>query len=284
MKHEFAHDAVSRAGMALFERPFVVMGIVNVTPDSFYDGGRYAAADAAVAHALRLVEQGAAIIDIGGQSTRPGAATIGQAEELDRVVPVIRMVRARSEVCISVDTTSASVARAALENGADWINDISAGRFDSRMPEVAARYDCPVVLMHSRKTPADMQDAPRYEHTVAEIKAELSRAVAVFERAGVSPDAIVLDPGIGFAKRLDDNLEILRHADAFVAMGRPVIVGASRKSFIGEVTGKGVDQRLSGSLAAVAACYRRGVRGFRVHDVAETVDFLKMLSVIETHR
>jgi dihydropteroate synthase len=138
--------------------------------------------------------------------------------------------------------------------------------------------------MHSRKTPADMQDAPRYENPVAEMKAELSQAVEVFRRAGVSPDAIVLDPGIGFAKRLDDNLEILRHADAFVAMGRPVIIGASRKSFIGGVTGKGVDERLSGSLAAVAACYWRGVRGFRVHDVAETVEFLKMLSAIETGR
>ncbi len=274
-------DSVQHAGPAAFQQPFMVMGIVNVTPDSFYDGGVHATTDTAIAHALELAEQGATALDIGGQSTRPGAAQISEDEEIARVVPVIRGVRARTRLAISIDTTRASVAQASLDAGADWINDISAGRFDSRMAGVAARYSCAVILMHSRKTPADMQDNPFYADCIAEVKAELQERIDEFRKAGVKPEKIVVDPGIGFAKRCEDNLAIIRNTDALVRMGYPVLIGASRKSFIGRITDKAVEQRLSGSLAAVAACFMRGARAFRVHDVAETVDFLRMLVAIE---
>jgi dihydropteroate synthase len=266
--------------MALCENPFVVMGILNVTPDSFYDGGRYSTVDAACSRAILMKEAGADIIDVGGESSRPGAAGVSVQEEIDRVVPIIERLRRNCDVIISVDTTKSAVASQALGAGASWINDISAGRFDPEMAPTAARLACPVVLMHSRKTPVDMQVAPYYDDTMGEIYGELMHSVESFVSSGVSRSNIILDPGIGFSKRLEDNLEILRQLDSLVSAGYPVCIGASRKSFIGTITGKPAQGRLWGSLAGAAAAFYRGARIFRVHDVEETADFLKVLAAI----
>lgn len=266
---------------AILAQPFAVMGVVNVTPDSFYDGGRHAGTRAAVAHALALVHDGASVLDIGGESTRPGAAPVSEDEELGRVVPVIEAVSRECDVPISIDTTKSRVAREALAAGATWVNDISAGRFDAAMPSVVATAGCPVVLMHSRERPQTMQASPRYDNTVAEVREELLGRVAAFETAGVAREHIVLDPGIGFAKRPEDNLALLRGIQSLISTGFPLLVGTSRKSLIGAITGKPVEQRLAGSLGSVAAAFARGVKMFRVHDVAETVDMLKVMVAVE---
>jgi len=261
-------------------KPFVVMGVLNVTPDSFYDGGRYAAADAAHAQALAMIAAGADIIDIGGESSRPGAAPVTAEVEMKRVLPVIERLRAESSVIISIDTTKSAVANAALKAGATWINDTSAGRFDAGMARLAAAVHCPVVLMHSRKTPADMQIAPMYADVVAEVRKEILGRIAAFTECGVSPRNIIIDPGIGFAKRLEDNLALIKGLHSLVSLGYPVLIGTSRKSFIGAITGRQPDMRLAGTLASVAAAYAKGAKIFRVHDVGETVDFLKVLTAL----
>jgi dihydropteroate synthase len=266
----------------ILKKRFAVMGIVNVTPDSFFDGGKYFSTESAVDHGLSLFRDGADILDIGGESTRPGAPPVAPDEECERVLPVIRELSRRAGVPLSVDTTKAAVAQAALDAGASWVNDISAGRFDPAMPVVVARNKCPVILMHSRETPATMQQEPRYDDVVAEVKSELSAAVDVFCTAGAAPGAIILDPGIGFAKRLEDNLTLLAHLKDIAAIGCPVCVGVSRKSFIGRITGREAGQRLAGSLAAVAASFYNGATLFRVHDVRETVEMLKVLEAIQT--
>jgi dihydropteroate synthase len=267
---------------AILAKPFVVMGIVNVTPDSFFDGGNYAAPDDAVRHAVALVADGADIIDIGGESTRPGSYPVSAEQECERIVPVVEALARSIAVPISVDTSKAEVARQSFAVGARWINDISAGRFDANMPRCAAELGCPIVLMHSRNTPADMQVRPQYNDVIAEIKDELLARVKVFEPAGVSRDNVILDPGIGFAKRAEDNLTVLRRLGELTALGFPVLVGASRKSFVGQITGRNKEDRLAGSLAAVAAASQSGARIFRVHDVKETVDVLKTLHAIVT--
>lgn len=264
----------------LLARPFAVMGIVNVTPDSFYDGGRYADAALAVEHACALAAEGASILDIGGESTRPGAAPVSAEEECRRVLPVIEAVVRKTGVPVSVDTAKSAVALRAFEAGATWLNDVSAGRFDPALPGIAAAGGCPVVLMHSRETPATMQARPFYADVVAQVKQELLARVSVFTAAGVHKDDIVLDPGIGFAKRLEDNLVLLRRLGDLVALGYPVCVGASRKSFVGAITGRDKDGRLAGSLAAVAPAWYAGARLFRVHDVKETLDVLKVLDAV----
>lgn len=263
------------------EKPFLVMGIVNVTPDSFSDGGQYVSSESAEAHAQLLVKQGADILDIGGASSRPGAIEIPPDEEIRRIVPVIEKIRAWFNGPISVDTTWAEVAQAAVNAGASLINDISAGRFDPKMREIVVALKCPVILMHSRGTPQTMQENPHYSDIVSEIISELLDSVKAFMAAGVPGSAIILDPGIGFAKTGDHNIELLKRMHEFVQCGFPVLLGTSRKGFIGKITGKDVNGRLSGSLATVASAFLKGVRIFRVHDVAETVDFLKVLSVIE---
>ena len=265
------------------DKPFAVMGIVNVTVDSFYDGGRYATAGAAVERALRLVEDGADIIDIGGASSRPGAELLSPGEEAARVVPVIEeLIKRGIGVPVSVDTTWSAAAEAAVNAGASWVNDVSAGRFDPAMPGVAARLGCTAVLMHSRGTPATMQDDPRYGLSVAEeVTGELMASVGMFLRAGVDKGKIVLDPGFGFAKDVSHNVALLRDVDEIVKLGYPVLIGVSRKSFIGKITGRPVEERLSGTLAATAAAYTGGARIFRAHDVRETVDFLKVLSAVD---
>jgi dihydropteroate synthase len=266
--------------LPILKKRYVVIGIVNVTPDSFFDGGKHASVDAAVEHGLSLAEDGADVLDIGGESTRPGARPVSAFEEKSRILPVASKLSKRAAVPLSIDTTKAEVAQAALDAGASWVNDVSAGRFDNAMPAMVARNHCPVILMHSRKTPETMHNEPFYKDVVAEVKQELLASVDTFLAAGVDQGHIILDPGIGFAKRVEDNLALLSGLGALVALGYPVCVGVSRKSFIGRTTGRETQDRLSGSLAGVAAAFFGGARMFRVHDVRETADFLKVLDAI----
>jgi dihydropteroate synthase len=246
------------------------MGVLNVTPDSFSDGGRFADPEAAVAHALRMVADGADIVDIGGESTRPGSAAVDAATEIERTVPVIRGVAARADAVISIDTTKPEVAAAAVEAGARMINDVSCLRGGRALAEIAARRGADLVVMHSRGTPADMQKDPahlEYADVVAEVAAELARAAAMALEAGVPRERIWLDPGIGFAKTPEQNYALFARLPELVALGFPVLVGPSRKSFIGAATGAPVHDRLGGTAAAVALSIFLGARGVRVHDV-----------------
>ncbi|HYD40635.1 MAG TPA: dihydropteroate synthase [Anaeromyxobacter sp.] len=256
-------------GPRLFEGPGpFLMGVVNVTPDSFSDGGRFAEADAAVEHALRLEQEGADLVDVGGESTRPGAPPVAAAEELRRVIPVIERLRARGfAVPISVDTSKPEVARAALDAGADLVNDVQ-GLASPELAELVAARGGPAVLMHMRGTPADMASRAVYGDVVEEVAAELEQALARAERAGVRRERVVLDPGIGFAKTAEQSLALLAGLGRLRRLGCPLLVGPSRKSFIGKLTGAEVADRLPGTLAAVAACVLAGVELVRVHDVA----------------
>jgi dihydropteroate synthase len=258
------------------------MGIVNATPDSFYDGGRYLAVDAAVEHGVQLAGEGADIIDLGGASSRPGSVEVPPETEADRIIPVLQRLVTRVSCPISIDTTSALVARRALDAGASWINDISAGRFDPGMASLVAGSGCTIVLMHSRARPLTMQQHTRYADVVATVIRELMAEVQVFRQAGVAAGKIVIDPGIGFAKTGDQNITLLAGMKRFVTLGYPVLVGTSRKNFIGKITGRDAPaDRLFGSLGTVAAAYLRGARIFRVHDIAATRDLLSVLSAIE---
>lgn len=259
----------------------VLMGIVNVTPDSFSDGGRYLGVSAAVEHGLRLVEEGAMILDVGGESTRPGASAVSAAEELERVLPVIEGLRQHTAIPLSIDTYKPMVARAALTAGADIVNDISGLRFAPELAEVTAQMGAFLILMHSRHTPQAMQDAPHYDALWSEICAELSVSLACATSAGVPLSRIALDPGIGFGKRYQDNLRILRETAVMRGFGCPILIGASRKSFLGRLLdGAPPAQRLEGSLAAVAAALQAGAQIVRVHDVRETKKLLAVLSAI----
>jgi dihydropteroate synthase len=259
------------------------MGIVNATPDSFYEASRRSSAIGAAEAALAMEAAGAAIVDVGGESTRPGALAVSEAEELDRVVPAIEAIRGRSDVALSVDTRRASVARAALDAGADVVNDVSA-LGDPEMPALLARRGVPVVLMHMRGEPATMQLSPSYGDCVGEVVGFLLGAAERAMAAGVARDAVVLDPGIGFGKRLEDNLALLEPGDGAVArLSRshwPVLVGLSRKAFVGAIAGRAAPGRLAGSLGAACAAYLAGARLFRVHDVAQTADALAAFSAI----
>ncbi len=257
-----------------------LMGVLNVTPDSFYDGGRYNERDAAVARGLELAEAGADIIDVGGESTRPGATAVSQEEELERVVPVVELLAKQVEVPISVDTTKAGVARSALDAGASFVNDVSAGSFDSTMLPLVAEKGCPVVLMHMLGTPRNMQMAPRYQDVVREVCHYLVERRAAAVRAGVDASQIILDPGIGFGKGLEHNLRLISHLDRMVALGSPVLVGVSRKTFIGEILRLPVEERLEGTAAAVALAVWAGVRIVRVHDVKAMVQVVSVVEVI----
>ena len=265
----------------LDKKQFVLMGVVNVTPDSFYDGGRHDTFESACYHARRLIDEGADILDIGGESSRPGSLPVSVDEEQKRVIPVIEQLRRETDTLISIDTTKAAVAEAALDAGAAWVNDISAGRFDGAMAPLVAKKECPVVLMHSRKTPETMQVDPNYDDVIQEVIGELLVCVKNFTDQGVARENIILDPGIGFAKRFEDNIEILRHLSQLTALSFPILIGASRKSFIGHITGKEAQHRLYGTLGSEAAAFMSGVKIFRVHDVKETKDFLTVLSAIE---
>ncbi|MGC3998524.1 MAG: dihydropteroate synthase [Anaeromyxobacter sp.] len=257
-----------RIGARLFEGPGpFLMGVVNATPDSFSDGGRFLATEAAADHARRLVEEGADLVDLGGESTRPGSAPVPVEEELRRVVPVVERLRATGFTApISVDTTKPAVARAALAAGADLVNDVS-GLADLALAEVIADAGAPAVLMHTRGTPAEMAQRAVYGDVVGEVAAELAGVVARAVSAGIPVDRVILDPGIGFAKTPAQSVALLAHLDALRAPGCPLLVGPSRKSFIGALTGAPVEDRLPGTLAAVAACVLAGVEVLRVHDV-----------------
>lgn len=254
-------------------RPPVVMGVVNVTPDSFSDGGRSLAARDAIAHGRELVAQGADILDVGGESTRPGAEPVGAQEELRRVAPVLEGL-AGVGARLSIDTTKAPVARAALAAGADVVNDVSALRFDPGLAGVVAAADCEVCLMHMLGEPRTMQQDPRYDDVVADVKAFLEERLAFAVAEGIAEERVWLDPGIGFGKTVVHNLELLRRLDELVALGRPVVVGTSRKSFLGRITGREVGERVAGTIATSVLALERGAAIFRVHDVAAVADGL----------
>lgn len=273
---ETAHGQLDLSGRTL------VMGILNVTPDSFSDAGRFAGAEAAVAQAERMLAEGADILDIGGESTRPGAQEVPASEQVRRIVPVIERVRAGHPAAIlSVDTRSAAVAEAGLEAGADIINDVSALEYDPAMAEVVARHRVPVILMHMKGTPETMLQEAQYGDVVAEVIEHLRRRVAALEAAGIERGRMIIDPGVGFAKNTFHNLEVLRRVGEFHGLGLPVMVGPSRKRFIGNVLGvEDAEQRLYGTLAAVTVCAQAGVQIVRVHNVGPARQVAEVMEAI----
>ncbi|GAB1481457.1 dihydropteroate synthase [Treponema sp.] len=261
----------------------LVMAIINLNEDSFYEKSR-ARGERALSAALKAVEDGASIIDFGGESTRPGAQYLGEAEELERVIPTIAALRDRSDIAISIDTRKAAVARAALDAGADMVNDVSALTDDPFMAPLLAERGVPVVLMHKKGSSATMQIDPSYEDVVAEVATYLVQAALRAQQVGIVQEQIIIDPGIGFGKRLEDNLDLLSRLAEISAEGYPVLVGLSRKSFLGALTGRATEDRLAASLAASLAAVEGGARILRVHDVAETMDILRVRAAILTHK
>ena len=265
----------ARSRLLALDAP-VVMGVLNVTPDSFSDGGRYVLPDAALAQARRMVEHGAAIVDVGGESTRPGAVVPSVQQELDRVIPVIERIARELDVMISVDTSRPEVVAAACEAGAHLINDIRGFR-DPATLAAAADAGAAVCVMHMQGEPDSMQRAPTYQDVVREVADYLVQRIADCRSAGVSADAILIDPGFGFGKTQDHNLTLFRALDHFTTLGAPLLVGVSRKSMVGHLTGgRPVDQRLAGSVALAALAASRGAAVLRAHDVAETVDAVRI--------
>jgi dihydropteroate synthase len=264
-----------------FGSKVLVMGILNVTPDSFSDGGRFFAERSIAAQVDTMLQAGADIIDVGGESTRPFAKPVSITAELDRVLPAIRLIRERSAIPVSIDTTKAEVARKALAAGADIINDISALRFDPDMLTLVKDTEVPVIIMHMQGTPSDMQVNPHYEDILAEIKAFFEERLAWAEENGVSRKRFIIDPGIGFGKTVGHNLTILKRLKALTGLGCPVLIGHSRKSFIGKVLGLEVDARDVATAAVSALCVQKGVSILRVHDVGMTVQAVRLAEAIE---
>jgi dihydropteroate synthase len=256
------------------------MGVLNVTPDSFSDGGKYAAAEAAIDHGLRLAAEGADLIDVGGESTRPGAPPIAEEEELRRVLHVVRELARRARAPVSIDTTKAGVARAALEAGAEVVNDVSGLVRDPRLGSVIAESGAAVCLMHMRGTPADMQARATYSDVLAEVRDELLQAMSRARDAGIHEDRIALDPGLGFAKTAEHNLMLLRRLGELTQLGRPLLVGSSRKSFLGTLSGKTAAERVVGSVAAAVIAAWQGASIVRVHDVAATREALAVVDAV----
>src|SRR5688500_10430958 len=254
---------------------FRIMGVVNVTPDSFSDGGAFESADAAIAQGRRLAEEGADILDIGGESTRPGADPVPAAEERRRVLPVVEGLAGTGRQ-ISVDTSKLAVAEPAVAAGASYVNDVTAFRGDPELAAFVGDRDLDCCLMHMLGDPRTMQLDPRYDDVVDDVKAFLEERIAYAVGEGVAEERIMLDPGIGFGKTLDHNLELLRRLDELVALGRPVVVGTSRKSFLGKITGRPEKERLPGTIATNVMALERGARVFRVHDVAEVAEALSV--------
>lgn len=275
-----------KLGRSAFElgRETKLMGILNVTPDSFSDGGRYADPGRAEAHALKMEAEGAHCIDIGGESTRPGATPVPALEEIRRIRPVIKRLAKKLKVPISVDTMKSETAEAALDCGARIVNDVSGLEYDPKIARVASRYRAGLVLMHMQGTPQTMQRAPRYRDAVADIAARLKRSVRAALDAGVDQRSILIDPGFGFGKTPEHNLQLLAGMSAFAGLGYPVLVGLSRKSFIGHVLEAGVEGRLVGSLAAAAAAVRGGAHWLRVHDVLPHAQLVRILDRVEAAR
>ena len=262
------------------DRPPGVMGVLNITPDSFSDGGVHFDHAKAVHAALQMEQDGALVIDIGGESTRPGSEPIAAQVEIDRVIPVIEQIRQRSDIPISIDTRKGAVAEEAIKAGADMINDVSALRYSASMPEIAARLKVPVILMHMRGEPRTMQKNIQYDDVVSEVGSELTTFRDDAIAAGIEASQILIDPGIGFGQTFDHNLEILARTSELTPIA-PLVIGASRKGFIGHLTGRDAGpDRAMGSLAAVAAAHRGGATLVRVHDVRETIDFLRVLMAI----
>jgi len=259
----------------------LIMGVLNVTPDSFYDGGRYDSFNKAVERGFQMVEDGADIIDIGGESSRPGAKPVEEKEELERVIPVIKKLVSKVKVPISIDTYKAMVAKKAIDAGAAMVNDISALRMDEGMANIVRSSKVPVCLMHMQSTPRNMQRNPRYKDVMSEIFAFFRERMDFCERAGIDVEKTVVDPGIGFGKTVLHNLEILRNLDQFKSLGRPIMIGVSRKSFIGKVLQLEPEERLEGSLASAMWCMIKGASILRVHDVKETKRAVRMLEAIE---
>ena len=264
----------------IFPRPALVMGVLNVTPDSFSDGGRFSETEAAVVRARQLIEQGCDILDIGGESTRPGAAIVDEAEELRRVIPVIEQLSKSISVPISIDTSKPAVARVAIAAGASIVNDIAAARADSEMRRLVAESGVGYICMHMQGTPQTMQAAPHYDSIVDEVEAFFVSQIASLESSGIHTEQIVLDVGIGFGKTLTHNLDLLAALRRFTVLGRPVLLGASRKSFIAQITGAPTDSRLAGGLASASWAVSQKVNIIRTHDVTETVQALRIIEAI----
>lgn len=259
---------------------FAIMGVLNVTPDSFSDGGEFDQLDAAVKRALDMQGEGADIIDIGGESTRPGAQPVSEEQEIQRVVPVIEAIRSKSDVLISVDTSKPAVMRNAIQAGASLVNDINALQAEGAM-ECCAEFDVLVCLMHMKGEPRTMQENPEYEDVVAEVRDFLKERVRLCLEAGIRKQHIVIDPGFGFGKTLDQNVTLLNQLDAICELDSPVLVGISRKSMLGMILDRSVDERLIASVAAAVIAYNRGARLFRVHDVAATRDALLICVAVD---
>jgi dihydropteroate synthase len=254
----------------------LIMGVVNVTPDSFSDGGEFLDADAAIAHAARLGEEGADIVDVGGESTRPGADPVPEEVELQRVVPVVERAAQTLGLTVSIDTAKLAVAESAIQAGARIVNDVTAFRAAPELAGLVASAGATCCLMHMQGEPRTMQSDPRYDEVVSDVKAFLEERLAFAVGEGVPEDRVWLDPGIGFGKTLEHNLELLRRLDEIVAIGRPVVIGTSRKSFLGKITGKAEKERLPGTIATNVMAYERGATVFRVHDVAPVADALRV--------
>jgi dihydropteroate synthase len=257
-----------------------VMGVLNVTPDSFSDGGRYFGSDRAVEHGLQMARDGADIVDVGGESTRPYAKRLTCSEEMDRVIPVIEALKRELSIPISIDTYKSEVAQGCLNAGASIINDISALRFDPHMASVAAQGDVPLILMHMKGTPENMQENPLYRDLISEISEFLKDAIDRCVAAGVREDLILVDPGIGFGKTFDHNLAVIKELSRFKSLGRPILLGTSNKAFIGHILGKGVNERETGSMATVAAGVMNGAHIVRVHNVKKTVETVRVIDAI----
>jgi dihydropteroate synthase len=267
-----------------FPRPALVMGIVNVTPDSFSDGGKFSSPAKAVAHALELVAQGAEILDIGGESTRPGAEPVSESEELRRVIPVIESLAAKVKIPLSIDTVKPAVARAALDAGASIINDVAANRSDDVMWKIVAESGAGYVCMHAQGGPRTMQKNPAYKNVVRDVDAFFRERLKILEAAGVAADQVVFDPGIGFGKTPEHNLQLLANLRRFTRLKRPLLLGVSRKSFIGKLLGAALNERLPASLACATLAVASGVQIIRVHDVAETVQAVRLAEALLARR
>ena len=248
----------------------LIMGILNMTPDSFSDGGQFKSHNKAIDHALKMVEEGANIIDIGGESTRPGAEAVQLEEELIRTIPIIEAIRLKSDCLMSIDTYKSKVAKAALSAGADMVNDISGLTFDYNMASLVSERNVPVIIMHIKGKPGDMQKNPNYDNLIKEIKVFFEVQIAIAKKAGIDSGNIILDPGIGFGKRLEDNFEIIRELGQISTMGYPVLLGPSRKSFIGFTLDLSIEERIEGTLASITAGVINGARIVRVHDIRAT--------------
>jgi dihydropteroate synthase len=266
-----------------FPRPAMVMGVVNVTPDSFSDGGKFFETQAAVEHGLKLVEQGAAILDVGGESTRPQATPVSEAEELRRVIPVIEQLVSRVKIPISIDTMKPAVARAAVAAGASIVNDVAANRVDNTMWQVVAETGAGYVLMHMQGTPQTMQANPIYANVVQEVGEFFSDRIRRLGDCGVAAEQVILDVGIGFGKALEHNLLLLGTLGSFTTLARPLLLGVSRKSFMGKLLGAETGERLPAGLACAALAVEAGVQIVRTHDVAETVQAIRMTEAILAH-